>query len=656
MIRSSKSARHLVLSLLLSAMLGSLACAPAADPAVGDVATLASSFGTYTNPDSAGWDSWNRYSQYVPAKDGTRLAVDVFLPTRNGTEPEEPVPVVLHYTRYIRATEDEKGRARTRADADPILQHLLHHGYAVAAADARGTGASFGVHHGPFSVEETADSYTIIEWLGSQPWSNGRVGMAGRSYPGMTQYQAATQAPPVLKAIFPEMAGPSAYDFIFRGGAFKSDFVEVWGTMTRSQDLGELGIPARVDADQDGKLRDAAIDEHRANLWAQELIEPGSNLRNFTLDRKEGGHWSWHEVIATIDDADAIAATDIGIYHLVGWYDIYTTQQPWLYATLEGRSPQKMMIGPWVHSGGYGGKVHRAEILRWYDYWLKGIDNGVMDEPPVHYYVMQGNHTLPDGASKTEPTLDEAAAEDGSTWRPATDWPPAVERRKFWLASGRTGTVASSNDGALRPQAPSAAADAYSVDYSVEVGSFSRWMNGYGARREQPESSTYFDERTAQSEKSLTYTSEPLPADLTLVGYPTVHLAVTSSHSDGDFFVYLEEVDASGRSHYVSEGVLRASHRRTSEAPFDNLDLPFHRSYAEDLEGLTPGEPTELAFDLTGTAIVLDAGHRIRVTVAGADARNYAPFPDGGEADAPRIEILLGGENGSYVELPVVER
>ena len=633
------------------------------------------SFGTYTSPDAAVWDGWNRYSQYIPAKDGTQLAVDVFLPTRDGAEPTEPVPVVLHYTRYIRAIEGEDGVVHGR-EGDPVLQHLLTHGYAVAAADARGTGASYGVHHGAFSVEETEDSYEIVEWLAAQPWSNGKVGMSGRSYPGMTQYQAATQAPPALKAIFAEMAGPSAYDFIYRGGAFKKDFVDVWGAGTRAQDLGEAGKPARVDTDVEGVSRDDAVAEHAANLWAPDLITEGSNLRNFAIDRDGDGHWSWDQVIATIDDADAIAASGIGIYHLAGWYDIYTTQQPWLYATLEGRSPQKMMIGPWTHSGGYGGRVHDAEILRWYDYWLKGIDNGVMDEAAVHYYVIEGNHTLPGGGDWGEdgeeelpggpvPTFDEAAAEDGGAWVGVSEWPPAAERRKFLLAGGTSGTVASVNDGLLvaagdghQGSAPTgdmaAGADGYTVDYSSRMGSFSRWMNGYGARREGPAGATYFDERSSEDEKALTYTTEPLTAELTLAGYPTAHLWVTSSHTDGDFFVYLEEIDQEGRSHYVSEGVLRASYRKTSEAPFDNFGLPFHRSYAEDLADMVPGEPTELSFDLMGTAIVIDAGHRIRVTITGADARNFALHPDPAGQDAPRIEVLRGGELASYVELPVM--
>jgi len=615
----------------------------------------AAGFGTYTNPKAAIHDGWNRTAQYVAAQDGTRLAIDVYIPTAAGKTTGAEIPVVLHYTRYIRAVEADDGSVRGGPDFDPVMQHLLRHGYAVAVADARGTGASYGIRHGDFSVEENADSYTIIEWLADQPWSNGKVGMSGRSYPDMTQYQAAAQNPPSLKAIFAEMAGPAAYDFIYRGGAFKKDFIDAWGSGTREMDLGISRTPARVDADTSGDMREAAMKEHADNLWAQGLIQPNSNLRNFSLDREGGGHWSWDKVIATIDDDDAIADSGIGIYHLAGWYDIYTTQQPWLYAALEGRSPQKMVIGPWVHSGGYGGTVHLAEILRWYDFWLKGIDNGVMDEAPINYFVMRGNHTMPVGVTEATATEDEIAAEDGSLWSATNVWPPESKKIRFWLADGNSGTVNSINDGSLLTDRPdNENRDEYKVDYSANSGAFSRWMNGYGARRQDVEESTWFDERTAENRKALTYTSDSFEEDTQLVGYPTVKLMVTSTHSDGDFFVYLEEVDTAGRSHYITEGVLRASHRKTSDAPFNNFGLPFHRSYAEDLAPLTPGSSTELSFDLMGTAIVIDEGHRLRITVAGADARNFALHPDPEGKDTPLISILTGGNSGSYVELPVL--
>jgi putative CocE/NonD family hydrolase len=130
-----------------------------------------------------------------------------------------------------------------------------------------------------------------------------------------------------------------------------------------------------------------------------------------------------------------------------------------------------------------------------------------------------------------------------------------------------------------------------------------------------------------------------------------VHLWVTSSAEDGDFFVYLEDIEPDGRSVYVSEGQLRASHRRLAEAPYDRMGLPYHRSHAEDLVPLVPGEPVELCFDLQPTSVVFREGHRIRVTVTCADKDTFAtPVLD----PAPEVSVLRGPTRPSHLVLPVI--
>ena len=610
-----------------------------------------SSFGRYSGYSEAVFDGWNRYSVYVPMEDGVRLAVDYYLPTADGIVVSESLPVVLHYTRYVRAFENENGLV-TFVDGEEVLQHLLEHGFAVAVADARGSGASFGVHDGPLSAAGTRDSYHLIEWLAAQPWCDGNVGMHGRSYPGITQYHAAAQAPAALKAIFPEMAGPSLYDFIFAGGTYKKDFTEVWGRYTERLDRGDPNPPARVEEDVDGSLRDAALREHAGNLSAS-AIGLGAEFRNSTLSTPSGATWSW-PIASTIDDAPAIDDSGVAVYHVVGWFDSYTTQQPMMYGNLE-TTPQKMMIAPWVHTGGMRGELLKTEVLRWYDYWLKGIDNGVMDEAPVHYFIMRGNNTVPRGSDRMV-SESETRAEDGATWEAAWQWPPPeIEPQRFFFVSGLSGTVASVNDGRLTtaPLATGNSRDEYTVDFTSRTGSFTRWTNSYGARRSEPPGTTFFDERTSEDEKALTYTSDPLPEDLVVVGYPVVRLWITSTRRDGDFFVWLEEVDREGRSHYITEGGLRASHRALSEAPWDNFGLPFHRSFQEDMAEL-PDDPVELVVDLMGTANVFDAGHRIRVTVAGASATDFELYPDPGAGSAPTISVYRGEKFPSSIDIPVL--
>jgi hypothetical protein len=130
------------------------------------------------------------------------------------------------------------------------------------------------------------------------------------------------------------------------------------------------------------------------------------------------------------------------------------------------------------------------------------------------------------------------------------------------------------------------------------------------------------------------------------------HVWASSTHEDGDLFVYLEEVDAEGRAHYVTEGALRASYRALAPAPWNNLGLPFHPSRKKDLLSLG-GEPVEWVFDLLATALDFDKGHRIRVTVVGADAADFALYPDRRGRDAPTLSIHRDRSHSSYIELPV---
>jgi putative CocE/NonD family hydrolase len=156
---------------------------------------------------------------------------------------------------------------------------------------------------------------------------------------------------------------------------------------------------------------------------------------------------------------------------------------------------------------------------------------------------------------------------------------------------------------------------------------------------------------TFNDEKGLTYTTAPLKKDLRITGHPVVQLWVSSTATDGDFFAYLEEVDETGYSTYITEGVLRASHRKLSLPSFNNMGLPWHRSFAQDVAPLIPGEPVKLVFDLMPTSWLFRAGKRIRVTITCADDGNtftpqYTPTPE--------VTIYRSIFHSSYIKLPVI--
>jgi hypothetical protein len=157
---------------------------------------------------------------------------------------------------------------------------------------------------------------------------------------------------------------------------------------------------------------------------------------------------------------------------------------------------------------------------------------------------------------------------------------------------------------------------------------------------------------TTNDEKALTYTTQRLDKDVEITGHPEVHLWIKSTAEDGDFFAYLEEVDAEGVSHYISEGALKASHRTLHDPPYDQLSLPYHRSYKEDVVMLVPGDRTELRFDLQPTSNVFNAGHRIRLTIACADKDNAATLE---LSPPPTVTVYRNKEHRSYVILPVID-
>jgi uncharacterized protein len=222
----------------------------------------------YTLPPAPA-DGCRRTSQYVTVRDGTRIAIDIHRPTKRGVPLAGPLPVIWSFERYHRARL-EKGRLRTRLEGELWLEPFCRRGYVVCVADLRGTGASFGVRRALVMEEDRWDAYDITEWLAAQPWSNGRVGMFGRSFMGMTQYLAASTAPPHLVAIMPEKTLFDLYSFAHTGGVFRDDYARAWGAHV--EELDRQRVPVAVDGDADGRLRSEAMADHRENVDIQRLF------------------------------------------------------------------------------------------------------------------------------------------------------------------------------------------------------------------------------------------------------------------------------------------------------------------------------------------------------------------------------------------------
>ncbi|MFH8349510.1 CocE/NonD family hydrolase [Streptomyces sp. NPDC018045] len=560
-------------------------------------------------------DLAERTSVRITVPDGTRLAADIFRPKRDGTVTAEPLPAVWCHERYRRA-QAVNGGVLTKLDAQPWLKELLRNGYVVAVVDARGSGASEGTRRVEFSAAESADAYAVTEWLAAQPWCTGRVGMYGLSYSGINQLLAAGTAPPHLRAIVPQMAMFDLYAFLRPGGVFRDDFARNWSELVRRLDT-EAGADGA--GSEDG-AEDGFLAAHRSNA---DVFHQAATLEFRDSTDPVTGLAPYEDVNPAAVRA-AVSASGVPVCHLGGWHDIWARDTTLWFRNLT--NPQRMVIGPWSHNNWTNADLAR-EHLRWYDHWLKGIDNGVTDEPPVRYYTMG------------------ATARTG--WHPAERWPPPQTRpTAFHFGAGPTGTIASVNDGRLagpgEPAATDDTADAYRIDYTTTSGTTTRWADGYA--------NGFHYDLTPNDRKALTYTSPALPRDLEVTGHPVVHLWVTASHPDAAFFVHLSEVDDAGRSHYVTEAAVRASHRALGDAPFDTMGLPYHRGTRDAVAPL-PGVPAELVADLHPTSYAFAAGRRLRISVTCCD-RDNAHVEE--ITPAPVVRIHRGPRYPSRVVLPVL--
>jgi putative CocE/NonD family hydrolase len=579
-----------------------------------------SKFGRYSGYSKPLFDEWVRTSRYLEMSDGIKLAVDVIRPARDGKPAEERLPAVWNYYAYVRARVAE-GKVVSIVDASQSLLTLVKHGYVIVVVDARGLGASYGPTAFPGIHEEGRYGYEITEWIACQPWCDGHVGMQGHSYSALMNFMIASYAPPHLRAIFPSMAPFDIYQLPYPGGVYRKAISDMMTPMMKKQ-AAEAPV-ARVDEDVTGAMLAEAKRQHKETV---DVVY--HKLVPFRDSEKEDlKPWTLNNLVTHLRE---INESRIPVYQWSGWFDVYVRDAFQWHANLE--APRKIAIGPWAHSEGdptkrkEWGQLVAVEQLRWFDYWLKGIDNGIMDEPPIHFAVMEET--------------------DRWTWREAGAWPlPGTEVRAFYAREGRTGSAGSSNDGFLSAEPPPGdrGEDAYSVDPSATAGEIK------GPRT--PNRGLEDPDMSPNDAKGLTYTSPLLAESLEVSGHPLVTIFIRTNAADADFYAYLEEVDGDGKSHYITDGVLRASHRTEAAPPFDNLGLPWHRHYREDVTSIPAGEIIRLRFDLMPTSNVFDKGHRLRLTITCANAGIDEPV----DSRPKTVTLMRNAAFPSRIELPVMK-
>ncbi|RJP15303.1 MAG: CocE/NonD family hydrolase [Candidatus Abyssobacteria bacterium SURF_5] len=577
-------------------------------------------------------------SFYLTMRDGVKIAVDLHLP--KGLPDGEKIPTIIYQTRYIRSLEYRWPFSLLIGTPNEVTRSqkfFTSYGYAWVSVDARGSGASFGSWPYPYAPDEIKDGAEIVDWIIRQPWSDGKVGTFGTSYTGSTSEFLLVNNHPAVKAAAPRFSLFDGYtDIAFPGGIHQTWFTEKWAAGNLAIDTNTItdkfGLKVRmmvrgikpVDKDKDRSLLAAAIKdhEHNGNVHTEAL---GITFRDDVGPSGTGTADSFSAHVYL----DKIESSGAAVYCYSGWYD-GAYQHSAIKRYLSISNPTKLIIGPWDHGGRQGISPwgsekpefnHDIKMLRFFDYHLKGIDNGIMREKPIYYFTM--------GEEK---------------WKWADAWPlPNQETRRLYLSAGNGLAEDRPTDGNGR--------DEYTVDYTAGTGSAARWNSLTG-----PRGDVHFGypNRTEEDKKLLCYTSAPLAEEMEVTGHPIVTLYVTSTESDGNFLVYLEDVSPDGHVTYVTEGQLRAIHRKVSDAePPYRLVVPYHTFKREDAMPLVPGEVAELQFDLLPTSYLYKKGHSIRIAIAGADADHFALLKSD---PPPALQFQRNEAYASAIDLPVIPR
>jgi putative CocE/NonD family hydrolase len=553
----------------------------------------------------------------VAMRDGVKLYADVYRPVGQGRH-----PVIVSRTPY--STE----RFPNAYDA---AVYFARRGYVYVFQDVRGRHESDGAWE-PFFDDER-DGYDTIEWAARQSWSDGKVAMQGGSYLGQNQWRAAQAAPPSLVAIFPMVASTSIYhDWITLNGAWRLSFNFGWGPVRQESRIMQNPGPHTVDG-----LRAIHYDEVQKHLplnTMQRLVGRNARFYDDWLTHPDyDAYWQPLNVEEMFDKISVPAHT------LGGWFDIFSQGTLRGYmgmsqkaATEKARRLSNIVIGPWGHGPSqktgaidFGPDANvdaNALQLRWYDYWLKGIDNGLASEPPVKLFVMGRNE-----------------------WVYEREYPLArTEYRPFYFTSGGSANT-DRGDGRLTWTKPAAAGarDAFQYDPGDPVPS-AGGNNCCGT----PTDAGPQDQRPIERRRDvLVYTSDMMQEELEVTGPVKVVLYASSDAADTDFVAKLVDVHPDGTSYNMAEGIVRARYRESLTRP----------------SLLTPGQVYRFEIDLVGTSVAFRTGHRLRVHVTSSHFPQFDRNPNTGATfgttDTIKVAqqtIYHDAERPSHVLLPVIPR
>ena len=507
----------------------------------------------------------------VPVRDGTVLRADVYRPDAEGE-----FPVLMSLSAYQKSLDRILPHDAPFTHVErPEPEWWTARGYVLVFVDTRGTGTSPG-QSDIWSMQEARDYYDAIEWSAEQPWSTGKTGLVGVSYYAITQWNVASLRPPSLTTIVPWEGWADMYrDSVFHGGVFNQGFYGRWWLDVRGKQLLE-----NTRADNSAALSEDLIynflAHHMDSDW-WDSVKARAQFDQITVPLYSSGNWGgWnHHMRGNIDGFVRSASTNKKLQmHIGGHVDAF-------YAD-EGKT----------------------ELLRWCDYWLKDIDTGIMDEPPIKLCIRT--------------SVGECE------WRFEDEWPLArTVYVRYYLTNQDAGAVGDAiHDKTLSRTAP-------------RRGGELAYASGPEAYR-----------RANAGLPTATFVTEPLTEPVEITGHINLVMWVSSETDDMDVFAYLRKMNPDGSVETATRGILQVSHRKLDP----ELSSPYRPYHTHDEEQkLAPGEIVPIEVEIWATSMVFQAGDRIRLDVNAHDGGHYfAAY------NLENNSVYTGGDRSSYVVLPFV--
>ncbi len=547
-----------------------------------------------------------RLNVKVPMRDGVELSADLYLPRASGT-----FPTVLMRTPYSNNMDVTIERARV----------LANDGYACVIQDIRGRWDSDGDYY-PFHPD-VDDGFDTQEWVGQQEWSNGKIGMAGSSYLGLVQWLSAPLRSQYLTCLAPRVICGDFYNgLVYPGGALQLNVVMTWGMRTNGRTGQSIDYHDWTNAFRALPVGDADLSAGRALGFFKDWIE----------------HPAYDDYWNAIDVEDKWNEIEVPAFSMGGWFDLYSADAFTNFNGIRenGRTPEarqsRLIVGPWPHALSTSSKTGDVDFgagsladldgeeTRWFDYWLKGIDNGIGDEPPLRLFIMGINE-----------------------WRDEHEWPLARTDWQRWHLHSDGDANSVRGGGCLSIDTPSDEPEdrfIYDPEFPVQT------VGGNNCCSPDIVPWGPYDQRAVEMRSDvLVYTSDPFEEDMEVTGPIKVVLYAATDGPDTDWTAKLVDVFPTGYAMNLCDGIFRARYRES-------------RSESRLLE---PNRVYEYEIDVAVTGNVFQKGHSVRIEISSSNFprfdRNLNTGKDYGKDGEMRVAnqaVYHSREYPSHVLLPVI--